>query len=202
MVDSLDIDFIGGAVGHRLRSGGGRGQALPRAAGFSKGRTPSIIDATAGLGRDAFLLASLGANVTMIERSKPVYEALKAAMEKAKAENDVLAKIISRMNLIHGDAKTILPKLAAADAIIIDPMHPPRRTKAKVKKNLRILRDIVGADDDAAELMRIALKTARKRVVLKYPRKADFMADIPKPSHQIIGKTTRYDVFMIQKSET
>ena len=55
----LVCDFIGGAVGHRQRAGGGRGQALARAAGFTKGRTPTLVDATTGLGRAAFLLASL-----------------------------------------------------------------------------------------------------------------------------------------------
>ena len=69
----LIVDFNGGAVGHRLKFGGGRGQALPKACGLSKGQTPRIVDATAGLGRDSFLLASLGAEVTLIERSKRMH---------------------------------------------------------------------------------------------------------------------------------
>ena len=57
---SLACDFVGGPVNHRLRFGGGRGQDLARAAGLKPGVNPHIVDATAGLGRDAFLLASLG----------------------------------------------------------------------------------------------------------------------------------------------
>ena len=73
---SLVCDFVGGAVNYRLRFGGGRGQNLARAAGLKPGVNPHIIDATAGLGRDAFLLASLGANVTLIERSPFMYHLL------------------------------------------------------------------------------------------------------------------------------
>ena len=54
----LRVDFVGGSVGHRLRFGGGRGQDLAKAMGLRSGKTPTVIDATAGLGRDSFLLAS------------------------------------------------------------------------------------------------------------------------------------------------
>ena len=67
---ALRVDFVTGAVAHRLRFGGGRGQDLAKAMGLRAGKTPKIVDATAGLGRDSFLLASLGAEVTMIERCR------------------------------------------------------------------------------------------------------------------------------------
>jgi 16S rRNA (guanine1516-N2)-methyltransferase len=44
--------------------------------------------------------------------------------------------------------------------------------------------------------MQTALAHASRRVVLKWPAKAAPMADIPPASHQIIGKSVRYDVFM------
>ena len=78
----LIVDFNGGAVGHRLKFGGGRGQALPKACGLSKGQTPRIVDATAGLGRDSFLLASLGAEVTLIERSKHMHRLLEDGLAR------------------------------------------------------------------------------------------------------------------------
>ncbi len=192
----LTCDFTSGAIAHRLRFGGGRNQALPKAVGLSHGRTPEIIDATAGLGRDAFLLASLGANVTMIERSPQVHSALHEGLLQARNGPSDIAEIISRMTLINGDAKEVLLKLDA-QVILVDPMHPPRRGSALVKKEMRILRQLVGADEDALELMRIALKIATNRVVLKWPLRADPMPGLRSPSHQIGGKTTRYDVFMI-----
>jgi 16S rRNA (guanine1516-N2)-methyltransferase len=191
----LRVDFVSGAVAHRLRFGGGRGQDLAKAMGFRSGKTPQVIDATAGLGRDSFLLASLGAQVTMIERSTRMHELLQAGMEDARLQGGVFADIIARMILLNGDAKDLLPTLSG-EAILIDPMHPPRKTTALVKQELRQVREIVGTDEDAADLMRVALKHARQRVVLKWPAKGDPIEGIPSCSHQILGKSTRYDVFM------
>ena len=194
------VDFVGGAVGHRLRSGEGRGQALPKAAGFTKGRTPYVVDATAGLGRDAFLLASLGANVTLIERSAEMHAHLQEGIARAKAEGGVYEEIASRMTLLHGDSRELL-KTLSPDVVVVDPMHPPRHNSALVKKEMRVLRDVVGADPDQRELMEAALQSARRRVVLKWPLRAAPMEGLQKPSHQISGKNTRYDVFMIFRDE-
>ena len=76
-------------------------------------------------------------------------------------------------------------------------MHPPRNKSALVKRELRQVREIVGTDDDAADLVRAALDTAKQRVVLKWPAKADPINGVRACSHQILGKSTRYDVFMI-----
>ncbi|WP_108482664.1 class I SAM-dependent methyltransferase [Oceaniglobus ichthyenteri] len=192
----LRVDFVGGAVGHRLRFGGGRGQALAKAMGLRAGKTPMIVDATAGLGRDSFLLASLGAQVVMIERSQKMHALLVQGMERAFDEGGEVREIIARMTLLNGDAKEMLPELSA-EAVLIDPMHPPSKKSALVKRELRQVREIVGADDDAADLMRIALQHARNRVVLKWPAKAEPMQGVRACSHQILGKTTRYDVFMV-----
>jgi 16S rRNA (guanine1516-N2)-methyltransferase len=197
---NLALDFVGGAVGHRRKFGGGRGQALPKAAGFSHGQTPSVVDATAGLGRDAFLLASLGATVTMIERSPRVHAMLEQAMGRAADSGPELQAIIARMSLLLGDAKDLLPGLSP-DVVLVDPMHPPRKSTALVKKEMRILRKLVGADPDAFDLMQIALATAQKRVVLKWPLRADPLPGLRKPSHQVLGQSTRYDVFMIAKRD-
>lgn len=193
--DDLICDFVGGAVGHRLKHGGGRSQSLPKAVGLKGGKNPHIVDATAGLGRDAFLLASLGARVTLIERNNHMHELLQDGLDRARCESDDYANIISRMTLLHGDAKNLLPTLNP-EIILIDPMHPPRVKSALVKKELRMIREIVGSDPDAKELMDIALATAKSRVVLKWPMKAGPMAGLPTPSHQIVGKSTRYDVFI------
>jgi 16S rRNA (guanine1516-N2)-methyltransferase len=189
------VDFAGGAVGYRFRRSGERGHPLVRAAGIKKDRIPSIVDATAGLGRDAFLLASAGADVTMIERSPEVHALLKNALVHAAAESDELAAVVGRMTLIQGDARSLLPELKP-DVVIIDPMHPPRRNTALVKKEMRQLSAIVGADEDAHELLAVALASARDRVVLKWPLRAAPLLETPKPSHQFAGKTVRYEVFV------
>ena len=194
--NKLKIDFLAGNVAHRLKYGGGKGQALAKAIDMKTDKNPNIIDATAGLGRDSFLLASLGAKVIMIERSKKVHDLLFQAMQEAISHGGKIANIINNMQLIYGDAKEILSTLSP-EIILIDPMHPIRKKSALVKQQMRNLRDIVGADEDAKDLIFVALKTASKRVVLKWPQNAKLPEGIIKPSHQIIGKTTRFDVFMI-----
>lgn len=189
------VDFAGGAVGYRFRRGGARSHPLVRAAGIKGGNIPAIVDATAGLGRDAFLLASAGAAVTLIERSPEVHALLRDALTRAAAESPELAEVTGRMTLLHGDARDLLPSLKP-DVVIVDPMHPPRQNTALVKRDMRQLGAIVGPDQDSDELMRIALASARERVVLKWPLRAAPLLDEPKPSHQLAGKTVRYEVFV------
>jgi 16S rRNA (guanine1516-N2)-methyltransferase len=198
MVNSAEliVDFTEGAVRHRFKFGGGRGQALSKACGLSKGQTPSIVDATAGLGRDSFFLASLGAEVTLIERSKHMFKLLEEGISRARGHGYPFSDIMGRMTLIYGDARDVLP-LLAPDVVLVDPMHPPRGKSALVKIEMRQLRDIVGGDPDALDLMKTALLVAKKRVVLKWPLRADPMPGLKARSHQILGKSIRFDVFMI-----
>jgi 16S rRNA (guanine1516-N2)-methyltransferase len=191
----LRIDFVAGPVAHRFRFGGGRGQPLAKAMGLTDGKTPAIVDATAGLGRDSFLLASLGAKVMMIERSPRMHALLADGLERAAQEGGELQEIVSRMTLFLGDAKDLLPQLDV-EAVLVDPMHPARKKSALVKLELRQVREIVGEDDNALELMQVALQYAKKRVVLKWPVNAEPIAGVRPFSHQIFGKTMRYDVFM------
>ena len=196
----LKCDFLQGAVKHRLLLGGGRRQHLPKAVGMRGGQSPTIIDATAGLGRDAFLLASLGSQVTLIERSDTIYKLLAAGMEAARQVGGLYKDIIDRMTLVHGDSIALLPHMQA-DVVLVDPMHPPRQKSALVKAEMRAIRDIVGVDEDQLLLVETALTMATKRVVLKWPAKAEALAGLQPASHQIIGKSIRYDVFMTSKAE-
>ena len=181
-----------------MRFGGGRGQHLPKAVGLKGGQSPIIIDATAGLGRDAFLLASLGSQVTLIERSDMIHELLAAGMEAAHKAGGQHKEIIERMTLIHGDSIELLPRMHA-EVVLVDPMHPPRKKSALVKAEMRAIRDIVGFDEDQRLLIETALAIAAKRVVLKWPARAAPLAGLRPASHQITGKSIRYDVFMTSK---
>ena len=60
------VDFVGGAMAHRRKFGGGRGEAVAKAVGIKGSYLPDVVDATAGLGRDAFVLASVGCRVRML----------------------------------------------------------------------------------------------------------------------------------------
>ena len=117
-------------------------------------------------------------------------------MARARKAGGAVAEVMARMTLMHGDAKDLLPTLQP-EVVTVDTMYPARRKSALPKSEMRLVRDIVGLDEDAGELMKVALATADKRVVLKRPRLAAPLPGIPAPSHQIIGKSTRYDVFMV-----
>ena len=191
----LKCSFIEGPILHRLKYGKGRGQNLAKAVGFKFNKNRTIIDATAGLGYDAFILASLGANVTLIERSEKIYDLLKAAISEAKLYGGEISKIVNRMNLLFGDSKDILPNIAP-EVILIDTMYKDRKKSALVKNDMRLVREVVGSDLDHVELINVALNNASKRVVIKQPRYAETLDNIKGCSHQILGKTIRYDVYV------
>ena len=194
----LKCSFIEGPILHRLKYGKGRGQNLAKAVGMKSNKNRNIIDATAGLGYDSFILASLGANVTLIERSEKIYKLLQDGISEGMLYGGEISKIISRMSLIYGDTKNILPQLSP-EVILIDTMYKDRKKSALVKNDMRLVREIVGIDSDYTELIEVALKFALNRVVIKQPRHAEPLKEIKACSHQILGKTIRYDIHMIAK---
>ena len=191
----LKCSFIEGPILHRLKYSKGRGQNLAKAVGMKSNKNRNIIDATAGLGYDSFILASLGAKVTLIERSQKMHELLQNGINEGISFGGEIEKIINRMELLFGDSKDILPKLTP-EVIMIDTMYKERKKTALVKNNMRLVREIVGPDTDYIELLEVALNCAKNRVVLKQPRYAEPIKEIRKCSHQILGKTIRYDIFM------
>ncbi|PKM45300.1 MAG: 16S rRNA methyltransferase [Gammaproteobacteria bacterium HGW-Gammaproteobacteria-1] len=193
------VDFVGGAVGHRRRFGGGRGQEIAKAVGLKKGATPSVLDATAGLGRDAFVLASLGCPVTLIERSPVVAALLEDGLARAQQDAEV-APITARMQLLCGNAAQLMAQLEEVerpDVVYLDPMYPHRRKSALVKKEMRLFREVVGEDPDADVLLPAALAAARQRVVVKRPDYAEPMAG-RKPTLSIATKNHRFDVYVLK----
>ena len=121
---------------------------------------------------------------------------LEEGLAHARESGGNVAEAINRMTLFYGDARDLLPSLSP-EVILVDPMHPPRIKAALVKNEMCLIREIVGTDEDSVELMKVALGTASKRVVLKWPQRADPIKEIRPASHQIGGKSTKYDVFML-----
>lgn len=195
----LAVDFLAGKVAHRRQFGGGRGQLVAKACGLGKGVTPHVVDATAGLGRDAFVLASLGARVLLIERVAAIAALLEDGLARAAGDPEV-GEIVARMRLAWADAgRELAATLAAADfppqVIHLDPMFPHRDKSALVKKEMRLFRELAGDDSDAPRLLEAALDLATHRVVVKRPRKAPPIAG-PAPQHVLEGKTSRYDLYV------
>jgi len=198
----LFCDFVSGPLGYRRIKGGGRNQAIARAVGLKTYKLPlTILDATAGLGRDAFVLASLGCKMCLVERSPILAALLQDGLERALQSPEV-APIIRSMQFILQDAHFILAGLTsetAPDVVYLDPMFPTKEKKSKsalTKMEMRIIRDMVGEDFDAALLLPLALAKARKRVVVKRPKVAPPLVPEPAPSFVVPGKSNRYDVYL------
>lgn len=165
----------------------GKKQGLVRACKPCPGL--KIIDATAGWGRDAAVLASFGAEVLMLERH-PVMAALLADALTHQTQTAQLP-----LSLHAGDSYSFLNNLAEQDypdVIYIDPMHPERNKSALVKKDMQALQQMIGADEDAAQLIEIAIQRVRQRVVVKWPQKAKPLLPV---NAAIEGKTVRFDIY-------
>jgi 16S rRNA (guanine1516-N2)-methyltransferase len=191
------IDFLSAGIQYRLKTGG-RGELIARAIGIKGKYLPSVIDATAGLGRDAMVLAHLGCHVTMVERSPIIAALLQDGLDRAR---EVFRAKGIDLRLVCADAKHYLQQLLDAsielpEVIYLDPMFPERTKSALVKKEMRILKKLLGAEENTKALFQLALRCARKRVVVKRPPLAPTLSE-EKPTIVYRGKTCRFDVYVV-----
>ena len=207
-VGAVYADFVAGKAQHRRLQGGGKGQQIAKAVGLHKFPSPSVLDVTAGLGRDAFVLASLGCQLTLLERSSTIHALLEDALQRAeRTQRPEIQAIIARMQLYHVDALSYLQTMYSdiqaervnqhikPDVIYLDPMFPERSKTAQVKKEMRFFHDIAGSDADSDQLLDLAKFCAKKRIVVKRPRLAKPLNEIT-PNFVISGKSTRYDIYL------
>jgi 16S rRNA (guanine1516-N2)-methyltransferase len=171
-----------------------RRQPLTRAVGR---RARNIVDVTAGFGDDALLLAAMGYRVTAIERCPIVGALLRDGIMRACADKKLARLLDQRLTLIIGESRDLLPRLdLVPDTIYMDPMFPPKRKRsALARKSVRVLRELVGDDEDAPQLLQFCLRHAKQRVVVKRPHYAAPLME--KPSLSYSGKLVRYDVYRI-----
>jgi 16S rRNA (guanine1516-N2)-methyltransferase len=149
-----------------------------------------VLDATAGFGRDAAVLASTGAEVVMCEREPMLAALLQDGLARLHPNAGL------KLQLIEQDAKDYLVTLDACDypdVIYLDPMHPTRQKSARVKKDLYALQMLLGADDNPMALLTAARTYAKLRVVVKWPLKQPAL--LP-PNYEVKGKTVRFDVYI------
>lgn len=198
------VDWVNGAVAHRRKFGGGKGQAIAKAVGLNKGVLPSVLDATAGLGRDAFVLASLGCRVQLLERHPVVFALLADGLQRAQQDKEIGSWVGERLHLLPNKGDDGLmqlvqdPHFVCPDVVYLDPMYPQpehKKNSALVKKEMRVFHSLVGSDADADALLAPALRLANKRVVVKRPSYAPCLANEP-PSMVIETKKNRFDVYV------
>ena len=189
----LLVDFVGGAVGHRRKFGGGKGQDIAKAVGLNKKDKLHIADFTAGLGRDAFVFANLHCKVSLFERNPVVQLLLADGLYRAQF-HDETAEIAKLMQLQCGDSLVQQPN-EQFDVVYLDPMFPMRKKSALVKKEMQMFHHIVGDDNDADGLFDLAWQAATYRVVVKRPKGAPPLAN-KQPTIEFSGKTGRFDVYV------
>lgn len=194
----LFTDFLEGKAGYRFVNNLTTKQPLAKAVGIKPGFRPDIIDATAGLGQDSFVLACLGCKVVMVERSPIIHALLTDGMKRA-AQSETIFPIVSKnITTVCMDSSIYLKNLSSSPhTVYMDPMYPHNPKAALNKKDMRIVREIVGDDDDSEKLLQNALACAHNRVVVKRPKRAEAIAIATKPSHTIAMKNSRFDVYMI-----
>jgi 16S rRNA (guanine1516-N2)-methyltransferase len=194
----VEVDFASPASLYRKQHGGGRKEPIVKAVGLKGNEQWHVVDATPGLGRDAFVLVSVGCHVTMIERSPIVAALLEDGIRRLQIDYPDLA---SRMTLQHGNSAEVMQYFDGEDvnAIYLDPMFPHKKKSALVKKEMRLFQQLLGHDPDADALLPPALKLATHRVVVKRPNSADVLAG-HKPSMAIESKKHRFDVYLCQKN--
>jgi len=196
-IKPMKIDFASGKAEHRRKFGGGLGQYIAKAVGIKGNYKPYVLDATAGMGRDSFVLATLGCKVLMLERNEIIFKLLEDGLKRGEADEEI-SEIIGRMKVVNANSVKYIGAILEnekPDVIYLDPMFPHSKKSRLVKKEMRIFRELVGNDLDAKELFEVALKKAKKKIVVKRPARSEFLCD-KKPNFQIKGRVNRFDVYL------
>ncbi|AHG74369.1 hypothetical protein X781_22240 [Mannheimia sp. USDA-ARS-USMARC-1261] len=199
---AIAVNFVDGTMAHRRKFGGGRGEAVAKAVGIKGDYLPTVIDATAGLGRDAFVLAAVGCKVLLVERNPIVAALLEDGLKRAYQDSEIGGFMQERMILADVRNISLLePQLNAADVVYLDPMYPHKQKSALVKKEMRVFQHLVGADLDSDDFFLPAKALAKTRVVVKRPDYAPFLAE-QKPDFSHTTKNHRFDIYLShQKNE-
>ena len=161
-------------------------RAKPRSGGLK------AVDAAAGMGEDAFLLAACGYEVSLYEKNAVIAALLRDALRRAESDERLCA-ITSHMHLTEGDSTELMPTSdLGADLIYLDPMFPPRRKSGLINKKLQLIQKLEQPCGDERALLDAAIAAHPKKIVIKRPLKGAYLADM-KPSYSISGKSIRYD---------
>lgn len=184
------IDWLEGAAAFRRRQGGA--ELLVHACG-RPGRGWRVLDATAGLGADALVLASAGFAVVAVEQNPVVHALLADALQRAG--RDASLQVIAAHIRLHAGHAVAVMQQETFDCIYLDPMFPEREKTAAVRKPMAYLQALLGEAGDGSDLLQQALRSARHRIVVKRPLHAPLLGD-REPDMQWKGKAVRFDGYL------
>ena len=188
----LRVDFSQPEFLSRLRFAGKKTELVARAVRAGEG--VRVLDCTAGLARDAFVMAFLGCKVTLVERSRVVSTLLRDGLKRAR-KVPKLSSAANRIKLTNADSLVLMAQTnLESDVIYIDPMFPEKDGAAAVRGPMQHLQRFIGPDEDAMALLLVALQAGCSRVVLKRPPHGRWLSPI-QPTHIFKNKNSRYEVF-------
>ncbi|HMI76949.1 MAG TPA: class I SAM-dependent methyltransferase [Buchnera sp. (in: enterobacteria)] len=190
------IDFTQKKFLHRIKSHYLKKEAIAKAIGIKKNYFPNVLDATAGLGKDSFILSALGCQVYMMERNPVISALLDDGLKRAYKNYIIGTWIKKRITLIHRSSFDMLNiNFPIPDIIYLDPMYPYQKKSSLSKKENYFLRLLIGLDKDSDRLLLLARRLAKKRVIVKRPRFANFLSGI-KTTSTIFSKKHRFDIYL------
>ena len=193
------VEFASGKTAHRRIFGSPRNEAIAKAVGFGKDAIPSVLDLTAGLGQDAFVLASMGCRVHIIERCNVIAALLFDGLKRAGKDKEIGRWVEERLSLSFEDSSKGLKELPfEPDVVYIDSMFPEKKKSALVRKEVQLLQKIVGQDPDQDQLLEVGKNIAKRRIVVKRPNSAEYLNN-QKPNTSIKSKNYRFDIYLIEK---
>ena len=156
------------------------------------------VDATAGLGEDALLLAAAGFSVRLFERNAIIAALLRDTMERASRIPE-LVETVSRMEVSETDSVDALRSLDfEPDVVLLDPMFPQKGKDAAAKKKLQMFQQLECPCDDEGTLFEAAIAASPRKIVVKRPVKGPLLAG-RKPDYSLEGKAIRYDCYVFAR---
>ncbi len=196
------VDFLSPQLSYRQHRGRVKHEPLIKAMGVSDtSKSLRVLDCTAGLGIDGFLLAAAGCQVHLLERSTVMSALLENGLTRA-LQSAELTPLMHRLSHQRVDAKDYLSALLHKsnpeyyDVIYLDPMFSMQtKQKGLVKKGMQYLRHLLPDESNLIELFLLAHRVARYRVVIKRPRLAPVLDSEYLPTSQQIGKRNRFDLY-------
>lgn len=199
VIDGLSVAPEWDKLQRRVVSAGRKTELLLQAAKITADN--QVIDATAGFGHDSLILASTGAQVTMLEQ-KPIMALLLLTEQQRMRQQPNWQKLMSRLHIINIDALEFFdhyqPSLAATthsnavNVIYLDPMFPEDSYQdsktgksAKVNKQMQALHQLAAPPtvEQEQQLLQSAQAIIKAnsqqsgRVIVKRPVQAPLFAN-------------------------
>lgn len=192
---SVKVDFTSKKNNYRCHSLTRKNEILSKVVGIKKFYYPFVLDVTAGLGNDAFILSFLGCHVVMIERHPVIAALLQDGLHRGYKDKTIGKWLKKRLHFIFNNSINMLQmSITQPDVIYLDPMYPFNKKKCLPKKNMQFFRKLIGYDNDAENLLNMSRKLAKKRIIVKRPRYAKALSP-EKVNFIITSKNHRFDVY-------